>query len=359
MLRLKQLAESRLRFAGQRVDSDGLSHLVERGLDVSLLLQDRGEHVVRLGVIGPARHRFLEERHRLLRASGLPQHHAERERRFRKRGIEPHRRPQRGRRGLEVVSLFEREAEVVERLGVRRIAPRELAELGDGGVELASLHQRDPEIQARLGKVRCRVHDRAQRLHRRRGIAFLHEREPEAVASVGQRRIQRERLPELRDRAVEIAELLERYAQLGVRRDELRIVPQRDSEAVDGGGQVALLPLGHGEVIARLGVRGPQRDGSLKLRPGAIQLLGPPQRGAQVVVGVEGCGLERDGLFEFRNRLRGVSLEAEHEPQSIVRRSEVRRACQGGTVFRRRRVQILLPFVLAAPQIVRARRPRV
>ena len=69
---LEQLAERRVSLRRHRIDAARLAQLVERGIDLSFLLEDRTEHVVRVGIIGPADDCLLEQRHGLVGSPGLP-----------------------------------------------------------------------------------------------------------------------------------------------------------------------------------------------------------------------------------------------------------------------------------------------
>src|SRR3954469_7372128 len=79
---LERLAETQVSFRRCGIVLDRQSKLLDRSRCIPLLFQDRAEHVVSLAVIGFAADGRTELRRGVLGPAGLPENHAESERRF-------------------------------------------------------------------------------------------------------------------------------------------------------------------------------------------------------------------------------------------------------------------------------------
>src|SRR3954453_4211209 len=90
-------------------------------------------------------------------------------------------------------------------------------------------------------------------------------------------------------------------------------VAQGDAQIPNRLIEVALLPLRDREIVARLGMRWAQRNGAGEHDARAIDLFGPPQCGAKVILRVEEGRTNRDRTLELGDRFVSVPLRAEHE----------------------------------------------
>ena len=121
-------------------------------------------------------------------------------------------------RRREVVLLLQRQPEVVAQLRAAGLPREPLRQRFDGRVEIAALHQRGAEIQPRRDRSTApsRRAIETWRSPRRRPPAASGQ--TEAVLRVDRRRIDLDARRQMLDRAVEVAELLQRDAELQPRR---------------------------------------------------------------------------------------------------------------------------------------------
>ena len=127
------------------------------GSSVALLLQHRADHVEGLTVVRLAGDGVAELLQGFIGTAGLPQHHAQRERRFRQRsdrGARPCAAPPPPRRNRPAVSAPARGCRPLRRSPGSSAEQR--AELGGRLRQVALLHQRRAEIQPRRQVVRLR-----------------------------------------------------------------------------------------------------------------------------------------------------------------------------------------------------------
>ena len=275
---------------------------------------------MRVRVIGPGGQRALEGGDRLLGAARLPQDDSERIGRLRQLGpgIELERAAQRGLRAREIVLLLEGDAEVVERLRARRVAGGQPAIDLDRAREVALLQERAAQVVAGGGVSGLAGQHRLEGGHRRVAFALLHEREAERVPRFRGGGIQLHCLPQRGHRPVDVAPRAQGGAQMHVGGGQGRAQADDAAQMADGRGQVAHALEGQGQVVARLGVRGLEAHGFPQLGQRRRDVARPPERGPEMVAGVEQPRIERHCLAKAGEGVLRASLLAPHEPEAVV-----------------------------------------
>ena len=181
------------------------------------------------------------------------------------------------------------------------------------------MHQRGRQIEAAGCERGVGGDQLAERVDGLGAVAALHQREPETVEGVRDTGIERRGAFEAGERAIQVAERLQRDPELKMCRGERRRQPHRFAQLDRGLGQAARLAQRGAEVVARLRMVRPKPDRRAQRRHRAVQVPGPPSGGAEVILRVEQRRIELDRPGELRERLGDPLLPAEHEPKLVVR----------------------------------------
>ncbi len=328
-----------MRFGRRGTQFDRAPEASDSAIHITLLLQHRRQHVMRIGELRIQRDRLPELRGRIGAATRLPQHDTERIRRIRQCRIDRHRLPQRLLRIGELILLFERHPEVVVAERVLRIARHEIAARRHGSGEVAALHLRHAHVEARRVIVRRACEQRRPQLLRLETFTTLHEREREAVGRFVILRRDDERAPERGDRAVEIARRLTRQAKVQMNGREIGTIGCGTFEFAQRPHRVAALLERESEVVASFGMTRIQADRRLQRLERSLEILHPPARRAEMIESVEEVRLQRDGLGEQFQRFRRAALLPADEAEPIAGLRRVERVLLDGEFVERHGVR--------------------
>ena len=283
-----------------------------------------------------------------LGAPGLPQDDGQREVRLRQRRVELGGAAKRGFGRLEVVLLLEGRAKVVERFGVPRVASRHVAEDLDRAAEVALVQVGGAEVVTGGLVVGVTRQDGRERRDRRLTLSEVHLHQPETVRDVVRVGVEGVRLAQRGFGAVEIAQRLQRDAELHVGAGNRGVLANRRAQMFDRAERVAALAEHDAEVVLRFGMPGIELHGAPQRGQRAIEIARPPQRGAEMIVRVEELRRHGRRLAEAGDGVSRPSELAERETEPIAGAGHVRGPLERRFERGRRAGPVSLPLELDA-----------
>ena len=147
---------------------------------------------------------------------------------------------------------------------------------------------------------------------------------------------------EVLDRAVGVTRLLQRDAEVQVHERQCRSVARRGAQLLDRVRETAFSLQCQPQVVTGLGMRGAKPHRRLERGEGAVEIVGPPSRRAEVILRVEQVRLELNRALECGQRVSGQAEATEDEAEAIVGRGQCGILADGILVGRARRGQIVL-----------------
>ena len=166
--------------------------------------------------------------------------------------------------------------------------------------------------------------DGRERRDRRLTLSEMHLHQPEAVRDVVRVGVEGARLAQRGFGAVEIAQRLQRDAELHVGAGDRGVLANRRAQMFDRAERVAALAEHDAEVVLRFGVPWIELHGALQRGQRAIEIARPPERGAEMIVRVEELRRHGRRLAEAGDGVGRPSELAEREAEPIAGAGHVR-----------------------------------